>query len=96
MDDMTKQAWSTSSCIVVLCYPEIDGLTRIVLGKRSEVDPGRISDFSTVLRTPKHVLMVTEVGDRVIFSMPVPGEITLVRIWFSHPKWPEQVIIGLE
>lgn len=95
IDDFSRPAWSTASCIIVRCRHDVDGPTEIVLGDRADVDPGLPASFSSVLRTPRRIVQVTEVGDEPVLEMPVVTDITPVSIWVSHPKWPERVIIGL-
>jgi len=87
---------STSSCISVGCYPEPDGPTEIVLGKLAEVDPGGSPAFGGDLDTPNGHITVSTVDRKTILDAAVPGKRTHVRIWLSHPRWPERVIIGWE
>lgn len=95
IDDFDQPAWSTPSCIIVRCFPQIDGPTQIVLGDKADVDPGSPANFVTLLRTPRRAVQLTEVGDELVLEMAVATDITRVTIWVSHPKWPEQVIVGV-
>ncbi|WP_022721488.1 hypothetical protein [Rhodopseudomonas sp. B29] len=89
------QILATNSCISPVCFPEIDGPTEIVLGDADEVDPGRAPDLVSLLRVPDGDLRITTVGDEAaILRMPAPS-LALVKIWRSHPRWPETVIIGI-
>jgi hypothetical protein len=87
---------STSSCISVGCYPEPDGPTEIVLGKLDEVDPGAAAAFDGDLDTPNGHITISTVDRKTILDAAVPEKRTHVRIWLSHPRWPERVIIGWE
>jgi len=91
-----KLIWSTPSCVATACYPEVDGPTRIVLGAAAEVDPGIAPAFAGTLETPDRVVAITTVDDdNPILSCEVPGQLTSIKIWHSHPNWPEVVTVGL-
>jgi hypothetical protein len=88
--------WSTPSCVATACFPEIEGPTKIVLGSARSVDPGVAAAFTGTLETPQRAVAVTTVADdRPILSIDVPDMITPIRIWHSHPRWPEIVTIGV-
>ena len=86
---------STSSCISVGCFPEQDGPTEVVLGGAREVDPGSRPAFDGDLETPHHELTVSTVEGSKVLQSKVPETHTRVRIWVSHPRWPDKVIVGL-
>lgn len=86
---------SSPSCVSFRCYPEIDGPTEIVLGTGQEVDPGRPAAFDGNLETPSHIVVISTVGMETVLEMNVSDSRTRLRIWLSHPQWPEQVIVGL-
>lgn len=87
---------SSPSCVSVGCFPEIDGETEITLGPTSEVGLDGLPDFIGTIETPNRALVVSTVeGDRIL-GASVPTFHTRVRIWLSHPRWPEKVIIGFE
>jgi hypothetical protein len=85
----------TSSCISVGCFPEIDGETEITLGPIAEVGTGELPAFTGTLETPSYAVVVSTVEKETILKVPVSKTKTEVRIWLSHPRWPEKVIIGL-
>lgn len=85
---------ATDSCISVACFPEVDGETTIVLGRVDEVDTGRKADFVGSIRTGKRNLVITMVDGTVILQSIVPRTTTTIHIWRSHPRWPEEVVIG--
>ena len=91
-----KMILSTSSCISIRCYPEQDGPTEIVLGKIQEVDPHKLPAFDGDLDTPNRQIVVSTVERDTILDAEVPSSRTHVRIWLSHPRWPERVVIGWE
>lgn len=86
---------STPSCISVGCFPEIDGETEITLGPASEVGLNRLSDFTGNLETPDRAVIVSTVEGDTLLDAKVPTSSTRVRIWLSHPRWPDKVIVGL-
>lgn len=90
------QILSTASCISFACYPEQDGPTEISLGARNEVDPGTPPAFEGDLETPHRVVIVSTVDRKTVMKMGVPATHTHVRIWLSHPRWPEKIAIGLD
>ena len=87
---------ATESCIVVLCYAEVDGETEFTLGKASEVDPGKPPTFSGQLLTPSRKIIVHTTEFKTILDAPTIGVTTPVRFWARDTEWPEKVIIGLE
>jgi hypothetical protein len=93
MDDV--MILSSSSCIVVRCFPEQDGPTEVVLGGCAEVDPGDPPTFEGDLETPSRRLNIRSVDRKAILANSVSDIHTRVRIWLSHPQWPDKVIIGL-
>ncbi|MET0724515.1 MAG: hypothetical protein ABWY64_27310 [Tardiphaga sp.] len=91
-----QPVWWTSSCVATACYPEQDGPTEIVLGNVSEVGPLGAPVFEGMVETPQRKVSVTTVADdRPVLSVGVSTLRTRVRIWHSHPRWPERVTIGL-
>jgi hypothetical protein len=86
---------STSSCISVRCYPEQDGPTEVVLGGAKGVDPGSRPAFDGNLETPHRAIAVSTVEGNSLLQSKVPETHTRVRIWVSHPRWPDKVIVGL-
>lgn len=86
---------ATSSCISVGCYPEIDGPTEIVLGDVAEVDPGWPAEFTGDLSTSSRTVIVSDVMGDTLLRRDVPGDVTRITVWLSHPEWPEKVVIGL-
>lgn len=90
------KVWSTPSCVVVGCYPEIDGETEIAVGPTNEVDPGYAPSFVGTLETPNRAIVVSTAEEEEVLEVPVEATETGLRIWLSHPQWPESVIIGLE
>lgn len=91
-----RPVWSTPSCIASVCYPEIDGPTKIVLGAGDEVAMPATAAFDGMLDTPHGLVVVTTVADdRPVLSCEVRTKLTRVRIWHSNPNWPEIVTIGL-
>jgi hypothetical protein len=88
--------WGDSTSILVCCFPEIDGPTRIVLGAGAEVDPGEAPAFDGLLDTFNRKVVITTVDEEVVLSADVRSPRTRVRVWLSHPQWPETVTVGLD
>lgn len=86
---------STPSCISFACYPEVDGPTEVILGDAEEVNPGGQPVFEGDLETPNRVIVVSTVTLETVLEQSVPGTRTHIRIWYSHPRWPEKVTIGV-
>ena len=82
---------STSSCIAVVCFPEVDGPTNISLGPGPEAKPA----FTGFLDTPSHKLAVWTVEWRKLLEAKVPTSRTNIRIWRNHPRWPTEVVIDV-
>lgn len=87
---------ATNSCVSVVCYPEIDGPTDIVFGEVNEVGLDRPPDFEGILRTPDRKVVITTVDDQTVLDVPVLAKLTILKIWRSHPRWPEIVTVGVE
>lgn len=85
---------ATPSCISFRCFPEQDGPTEIVLGASENVDPGYHPAFEGTLETPSRKIVVSTVDEQTVLQAAVPKKTIHVRIWLSHPQWPEKVIIG--
>jgi hypothetical protein len=85
----------TDTCISIGCYPEQDGPTEVVLGVLRDVDPGSAPAFVGELKTPNNVVVVSSVTRERILDMAVTEKIVSVKIWLSHPQWPQRVIIGI-
>jgi hypothetical protein len=86
---------SGESSIMVRCFPEQDGPTAFVLGDGPDVAPDGPASFEGVLTTPSRALKVWTVDKQTLLQSVVPETRTRVRIWLSHPQWPDKVIIGL-
>ena len=77
------------------CYPDVDGPTEIVHGDAVDVRCGTPPDFTGGIETPGRAVVVSTVSGEVLLRQKVRGQRTDLRIWLSHPEWPEQVVIGL-
>lgn len=87
---------ATESCILVTCYPEIDGETRITLGPAIDVDPGDAPAFDGQLMTPSGIVRVVTIDWKPLLEAPVSDANTRIRIWRNHPQFPDQIIVGLD
>jgi hypothetical protein len=90
-----KLILSTPFCISVGCYPEQDGPTEVVLGGAREVDPGSPPAFDGDLETPRRAITVSTVEGHNILQSKVSETRTRVRVWVSHSRWPDKVIVGV-
>ena len=76
---------STPSCISFACFPEQDGPTEITVGSFKDVK----------LASPSRAIIVETAEHERVLSVDVAREKTKIRIWYSHPKWPDKIVIGL-
>ncbi len=87
---------STTSCISFACFPEQDGPTEITIGPSSEIEPGPLLVFEGDLETPSRIVIISGVEIERVLSVDVAHQKTKVRIWYSHPKWPDKVTISVD
>lgn len=87
---------STPSCISFACFPEQDGLTELAIGPSSEIEPGPLLVFEGDLETPSRKIVLSGVEIESVLSVDVSHQKTKVRIWYSHPKWPDKVTISVD
>jgi hypothetical protein len=90
-----KMILATPSCLSFQCYPEQDGPTEITLGSLDELDRREVPAFEGKLETPSRQLVISTVDRETVLQMQVKNAQTQVKIWLSHPQWPENVIIGV-
>lgn len=86
---------ATRSCISFRCYPEQDGPTEVVLGDVREVDPGGQPAFDGDMETPSRGIIISTVDLKTVLQQDLPDTRTRIRIWLSHPQWPEKVVVGV-
>lgn len=87
---------ATPSCIRVCGLHEQEGATEIIVGDSDVVGPRVEPSFIGALKTTGRTIVIWTVEDKIVLETIVPGEITQVRIWLSHPKWPGKVIVGVD
>lgn len=87
---------STPSCISFACFPEQDGPTEITIGPSNEIEPGPLMVFEGDLETPSRVVIISGVEFECVLSVDVANQKTKVKIWYSHPKWPDKVMISVD
>jgi hypothetical protein len=87
---------STPSCISFACFPEQDGPTEIAIGPSNEVEPGPLLVFDGDLDTPSRIVIISGVEIERVLSVDVAQQKTKVRIWYSHPKWPDKITISVD
>lgn len=90
-----RQILWTKSCISVVCYPEQDGPTEVILGTGREIDPGFRAQFDGTLEIPSSIVTVQNVTHESLLSMEVAEQIVRIRIWPNHPRWANKIIIGV-
>ncbi|HLG48340.1 MAG TPA: hypothetical protein VKY24_19000 [Reyranella sp.] len=87
---------ASDTCILFMCYPEIDGPTGITFGDGDDVQVHGDPICERMLKTPgRQIAVETAEGDG-IFSMPTTGTETKVRIWSNRSWLPDKVIIGVD
>jgi hypothetical protein len=87
---------STPSCVSFACFPEQDGPTEITIGPSSEIEPQPLLVFDGYLETPSRVVVISGVEIERVLSVDVASQKTKVKIWYSHPKWPDKITISVD
>ncbi len=97
VDRLLAGVTATSECIVVTCIYYNDGDTTITLGPSNELPAQNMPLRSdSVLETPQHRVLLSDVHMPEILSMSVPGSRTRIRIWSNHETQPDNVMIALD
>lgn len=91
-----EMIWSTPSCIAFACLPDVDGPTEITIGPSNEIEPQPLLVFDGDLETPSCVVIISGVEIERVLNVDVAHQKTKVRIWYSHPKWPDKVTISVD
>jgi hypothetical protein len=87
---------ASDTCILFMCYPEIDGPTELTFGPGEAVGTDGRPTCERTLKTPGRQIAVETVEGDAIFKMATKGTETLVRIW-SSPSWlPARVSVGVD
>jgi hypothetical protein len=87
---------ASETCILFICYPDIDGPTELTFGSGGEVGAEVPPTCERILKTPGRQISIETVEGDGIFRMPTKSAETLVRIW-SSPSWlPEKVTVGVD
>jgi len=87
---------ASDDCLIVCVHPEVDGPTELTIGRAVDVDPGRAPDFIGPLSTPKRRVIIDQVDGHFVHDQIVRSHAPTIRLWFSHPRWPERVLIGID
>lgn len=82
------------TCVSVGCHPEIDGETEIHLGRADEISAEFEVVFDGIIETPNKTLMISTVEGTILLEDTVPALVTRLRVWLSHPRWPDKVVVG--
>lgn len=83
-----------ATCVSIGCYPEVDGDTEFFLGKAEEISSEFSVVFDGLIKTPNKSLMISTVDEKILLEDRVSDLETRVRVWVSHPRWPEKVVVG--
>jgi hypothetical protein len=95
--DPSKSLVAASRTMLIVCVrPEVDGETELTFGRSSEVDPRWPPGFVGAIATPTRELIIHDVAGDILAQQSDVPDITRLRIWFSHPLWPERVLIGID
>lgn len=96
VDRVLPGVTATPQCIVATCMYYNDGDTTVTLGPSNELPPQDMPmRLDSVLDTPKHRVLLSDVHMPEILSMGVPGSRTRIRIWANHETQPDDVVIAL-
>jgi hypothetical protein len=95
--DPNKSIVAASRTMLIVCVmPEVDGETELTFGRSNEIDPGWPPGFVGAIATPTRRLIIHDVNNQILTQQSDVPDITRLRIWFSHPLWPERVLIGID
>jgi hypothetical protein len=86
---------STPSGITFLCFPEQEGPTQVTLSRLEEMNSGEAPAFEGELETPSRIVNICTIEWKSVLQAQVTTTRTHVKIWLSHPQWPDKVVIGL-
>lgn len=81
---------------IVCVLPVVDGETELSFGRSTEIDPGWSPGYVGSVTTPTGELIIDTVEQEVLVRHAVGAKTASLRIWFSHPRWPDRVLIGLD
>jgi hypothetical protein len=81
---------------IVCVLPVVDGETELTFGRSAEVDPGWPPGYVGSVTTPTGELIIDTVEQEVLVRHAVGATMASLHIWFSHPRWPDRVLIGLD
>ena len=86
---------ATESRISIACASEQDGPTRVTFGRTDEIAAEGAPDLDCQVETPAKTVNLATVGQDAVFSLKVGETLTRVRVWINHPRWPDEVAIGI-
>lgn len=87
--------FANATCISVLAKHEEDGRCRISLGPTNEVALDREPDFYRKIDVPTLRVIVMLVPWVEALSMPVSASRIGVSIWLNHPRYADEIMIGI-
>jgi hypothetical protein len=87
---------ASDTCILFMCYPEIDGPTGLTFGNDDDVRIQGDPICERMLKTPGRQIGVETAEGDGIFRMSTKGTETMVRIWSNRSWLPDKVIIGVD
>ena len=96
IDPQRSLVAASRTMLIVCVMPEVDGETELTFGHSSEVDPGWQPGFVGAIATPTRELIIHDVAGDILAQQSDVPDITRLRIWFSHPLWPERVLVGID
>jgi len=83
-------------CLIICVYPEVDGPTEMTIGRADQINPGYAPSFVGRVETRTGRIIIDQVDEFVVHDEAVNDASVVVTIWFSHPRWPEKVFIGID
>lgn len=96
LDRRTSLIAASDEALIVCVKAEVDGETELSFGRSAEIDPGWLPGYVGTINTPICEILVETVDRKILFKESVPSTRTALRVWFSHPRWPDRVLIGLD
>lgn len=89
------QILATNSAVSVTCMPEVDGPTTLVFGDVRDVALDRLPDYEGILRASGNQIFISTSAGHDVLKLPA-NELSLLKVWKSHPLWPEKITVGIE
>lgn len=86
---------ATAEIITVPCRYWNEGDTEITLGAYGKTAQKRPPDFDTIIGTPSHRVVISDVDMTEYLGCLVSSARTRIRIWTNDARLPDRITIGV-